>query len=104
MTVSGVTAAAAASVTETPQKTESPEKVRTAVQQFEALILTQLLKTAREAGGSGGWFGTGEDQAGALGMEYAEQEFARMLAAGGGLGLARIVAAGLEKESAADAR
>lgn len=105
MSVSGVTASAAAALAAPESKPDSPAKVRQAVQQFEALMLTQLLKTAREAGSSaGGWFGTGEDQAGALGMEFAEQEFARMLAAGGGLGLAKVVAAGLERETKVDAR
>jgi Rod binding domain-containing protein len=104
MSISGVTASAAAALGAPETKTDSPKKVQDAVQQFEALMLTQLLKTAREAGGANGWFGTGDDQAGALGMEYAEQEFARMLAAGGGLGLAKIVASGLKREPAVDAQ
>jgi Rod binding domain-containing protein len=72
---------------------DDPVKVADAVRQFEALMIGQLLKSARS---SGGWFGTGEDQAGQLGVEMAEQEFARMLAASGGLGLAKLIAAGLQ--------
>jgi flagellar protein FlgJ len=66
-------------------------KVHQAAQQFESLLIGEMLKSAREAGGSG-WLGAGDDdQAGAIGMEMAEQQFANMLAANGGLGLARMV-------------
>jgi flagellar protein FlgJ len=73
-----------------------PEKVKVAAQQFEALMISQLLKTSREAGGSGGWMGTGDDEAGQVGMDMAEQEFARMMAASGGLGMAKMIAKGLK--------
>jgi Rod binding domain-containing protein len=67
------------------------QKTKDAARQFEALLIGELLKSSREAGGAG-WLGTGEqDQAGQLGLEVAEQEFAKMLAAKGGLGLARMV-------------
>ena len=38
-----------------------PENVREAAQQFESLLIAQLLKTARESGSGGGWLGTGDD-------------------------------------------
>ena len=66
-------------------------KTHDAAKQFEALLIGQLLKTSREAGG-GGWMGTGEeDEAGETGMEVAEQELARMLSQKGGFGIARLV-------------
>ncbi len=66
-------------------------------QQFESLLLSQLLKSSREASGSG-WLGTGDDdQAGETGIEVAEQEFARMLASRGGLGISRLIETGLQK-------
>jgi Rod binding domain-containing protein len=80
-------------------KRDDPGKVLEAAQQFESLLIAQVLKTAREAGSSG-WLGTGEDQAGALGLEVAEQEFARLLATRGGFGLSKMIAAGLERAQA----
>lgn len=77
-------------------KADDPAKVREAAKQFEALLIGQLLKTSREAGSSG-WLGTGEDQAGSIGLDMAEQEFARMLATSGGLGLSRMIASGLDR-------
>jgi Rod binding domain-containing protein len=66
-------------------------KVHQVAQQFESLLIGQLLKTSREAGGSG-WLGTGdEDEAGQTGMEVAEQELAKMLASKGGFGISRMV-------------
>jgi flagellar protein FlgJ len=78
-----------------PATPNNPKKVADAARQFETLMFTQLLKTSREAGGSG-WLGTGDDQAGAMGLELAEQEFARMLANSGGLGLSKLIASGLK--------
>jgi flagellar protein FlgJ len=74
-----------------------PQNVRQAAQQFEALMISQLLKTARESG-DGGWLGTDEDDAGAPMLEMAEEHLAQMLASSGGLGLANIIAQGLEKQ------
>ena len=82
--------------------TQSPNlaKIKNTAQQFEALLIGQLLKTSREAGSSG-WLGTGEDdQAGQIGLEMGEQEFARMLAAGGGLGLSKTIEAGMRQDAA----
>lgn len=74
---------------------DSPEKMHDAAQQFESLLIGQLLKTSREAGGSG-WLGTDQDDAGATAMEMAEQQFAKMLASNGGLGLTRTIETGLQ--------
>ena len=77
---------------------DSPARIHDAAQQFESLLIGQLLKTSREAGG-GGWLATDDDDAGATGMEIAEQQFARMLASSGGLGLTRMIEAGLAARS-----
>jgi len=80
-------------------RAENPRKVHDTAQQFEAVLIGQLLKTSREAGGSG-WLGTGDgDDAGQTGMELAEQEFARMLAAKGGLGMSHMIEAGMRAKS-----
>lgn len=63
-----------------------------AAQQFEALMMHQMLQSARGNGGS--WFGTGDDgddQASAQAMEIAQEQFAGALAAKGGLGLAKLI-------------
>jgi peptidoglycan hydrolase FlgJ len=74
---------------------DDPAKVKNAAHQFEALLIGQMLKSMRDS--EGGWMGTGEDEAGASAMEYAQEMFAQSLASGGGLGLARLVEKGLTK-------
>lgn len=76
-----------------------PSKIHGAAQQFESLLISQLLKSSREADGSG-WMGTDGDDAGQVGVEMGEQQFANMLASSGGLGLARLVESGLKTEAA----
>jgi Rod binding domain-containing protein len=73
-----------------------PKNAKEAAGQFEALLLAQMLKSMHEAG-EGGWLGTGEDQAGSSMMEMAEEHLAQVLASQGGLGLARMVAQGLDQ-------
>jgi peptidoglycan hydrolase FlgJ len=92
-----IPAVGAATPGASPQDT--PAKIHQAAQQFESLLIGQLLKTSREASGGGGWLGTDDDDAGATGMEIAEQEFAKMLASNGGLGLSKTIEAGLRARS-----
>jgi Rod binding domain-containing protein len=92
MTINGVGSAAPAAG---PRK-DTPEKTIEAAQQFESLLIAQMLRTMRESGS--GWFGTGDDSAGSTGIEMAETHFATLLASRGGLGLARMVAQGLRRE------
>ena len=85
-----------------PMKPPDLAKIHTTAQQFEALLIGQLLKTSREAGSSG-WLGTGDnDEAGQIGMEVGEQEFARMLASSGGLGMSKTIEAGMRRDAAAE--
>ena len=76
---------------------KKPEKIGDAAKQFEALLIEQMLRSARESG-SGDWSGSGEDQTGSTMCELAEQQFAQLLASKGGLGLAKLVTAGLERK------
>jgi flagellar protein FlgJ len=81
-----------------------PARIRDAAQQFESLLVAQMLKTAREANG-GGWMGGGEDQTAESAMGYAEEQLAQSISAQGGLGLTRTIVDGLTKaSSSADAR
>ena len=68
-----------------------------AASQFEALLIASMLKASRESGAS--WLGTGDDAAGASAISYAEEHLAQVLASQGGLGIARMVVAGLENQN-----
>ena len=83
-----------------PPKAENPAKIHEAAQQFESLLIGELLKTAHEAGGSG-WLGTDDDDAGQTGIGFGEEQFSRMIASSGGLGLAPLIESGLKAEAAA---
>jgi len=75
----------------------APEKVKDAARQFEALLIGQMLKSMKDS--QGGWFGAGEDEASSSAMEYAQEMFAQSLSSNGGLGLARMVVAGLDPKA-----
>jgi Rod binding domain-containing protein len=82
-----------------PQKADTPQKTKDAAVQFEALLVGQILKSAHEE--EGGWLGAGEDQTAGSAMQMADEYFARALTSHGGLGLARMISAGLDQSVAA---
>ena len=71
-------------------------KAKDAAQQFEALLLGQILRSVREAAGS-----QNSDEAANCATEFAEQQLALVLARQGGLGLAALIARGLDRKPAA---
>jgi Rod binding domain-containing protein len=80
-------------------KTDTPEKIAGVAKQFEAMMIGQILKSAREASG-GGWLGSDDDQndqSGSPLMELAEQGLSQAMAAHGGMGIAKMVTANLER-------
>jgi Rod binding domain-containing protein len=77
------------------KQTDSPAKIHDAAQQFESLLLTQILGSIHQGGG---WLGSSDDSAGAA-TGFAEQQLAGMIAQKGGLGLSSMIAAGLQRES-----
>ncbi len=79
-----------------------PKNVTQAAEQFESLLLAQMLKGAHDET-TGGWLGTGDDQAGSSMAELAEEHLAQAMAAGGGLGLTKLIATGLKRADAASA-
>jgi Rod binding domain-containing protein len=84
------------------KNTDTPEKITGVAKQFEALMVGQILKTARESSG-GGWLtdeDDQDDQTGSLVMELAEQGFSQAIAARGGLGIAKMVTANIERGQA----
>jgi Rod binding domain-containing protein len=81
-------------------KKDTPAKIQQAATDFEALLLAQMLKSAREASGSGltGDGGDGSDANSTM-IELGEQQFAQALASSGGFGIAKIVMTGLAKNA-----
>jgi Rod binding domain-containing protein len=80
------------------ESSHKPDKVAEVSKQFEALMIGQMLRSARESSG-GGWLSSGDDkddQSGSLVMDMAEQGFSQAMAARGGLGIAKMVTANLE--------
>src|SRR5579872_4367025 len=74
---------------------DSPEKIKDAARQFEALLIGQMMKSMRDS--EGGWLGTGDDDSSASAMDYGQEIFAQSMAQSGGLGLADMIAKGLER-------
>lgn len=66
-----------------------PRNLKEAASQFEALLVSQMLKSSHEDGES--WLGTGDDQADSTMTELAEERLAQAMAAHGGLGLSRVI-------------
>ena len=81
---------------------DDPTRIHQASQQFEALLVSQILKSAHDE--SEGWLGTGDDQAGTSAMIIAEEQFAQALSARGGLGLAGLIEKGLTTSRSGSAR
>lgn len=71
---------------------DKPEQIAEAAKQFESLLIAGILKSVREAAQSAD---SETDQAGTSALEMAEEQMASMLAQNGGLGLARLLVAGL---------
>jgi Rod binding domain-containing protein len=89
------------SVSPTRDTNAERERVQKAARDFEALLVAQMLKSARE-GSSGAFSGTESDQATESILEMGEQQIANLLAASGGLGLSTLLVSGLSKQSEGD--
>lgn len=66
-----------------------PTDIRDAAQQFEALLIGEMLKATHQE--SSGWLGNSDDAAGQQAIALAEEHLAKALASQGGLGLARTI-------------
>lgn len=69
-----------------------------AAKDFESLLIAQMLRSVREEGS--GWLGTGEDESSSAAFGLGEEQLAKTLAAGGGIGLSKIIEKGLKPASA----
>ena len=68
-----------------------------AARDFEAILIGQMLHSIREEGS--GWLGTGDDDASTTAFGFGEDQLAKALTKGGGLGLSKVIAAGLAAKS-----
>ena len=70
--------------------TPASTKVEGAAKQFEALMVAQMLRTARENTED-------QDSSGSTMLDMADQQFSQLLANNGGLGLAKLVVNGINQ-------
>ena len=98
--VSGASGLLGPALAQAQKPAEASPRVATAAQQFEALLIGQMLKSMHESG-DGGWTGTDDDDAGAPAIELADEQLAQSMASHGGFGLARLVVSGLNARTAA---
>lgn len=73
-----------------PTTSKNPKKLDEAAQQFESLMIAQMMKSARDSSG-GGWLSEGDETGEDSSMSMAEEQFAQAMAKSGGLGLAKMV-------------
>jgi Rod binding domain-containing protein len=77
-------------------KPQPSKELGEALEEFEALFASTLLRTAREENGKG-WLGA-ESSAGSDGiMDFAEQHIAKSMAKQGAFGIAKTVAKSLHR-------
>ena len=74
---------------------ETPKKIRDAATQFEALLIAQMLRSAQTGEGDAPDGGSSSSSL----IELGQQQLAQALASRGGLGIAKIVIAGLESHA-----
>jgi Rod binding domain-containing protein len=75
-----------------PAPPQRPKDAESAAREFEAVLIGQMLRSAREAAED-----DDTDTAGETMVDLADQQFSRMLASGNGLGIARVITAGLKE-------
>ena len=78
---------------------DSPAKIQEAATQFEALLINEMLQSARASGGTGITDDPDADSADSSLIELGEQQFSQALASSGGLGIAKMIISGLESHA-----
>lgn len=79
-----------------PVTDQEAEKVAS---EFESLLIGQIMQSMNT--GEGGSIWGGEDPSASSMIEFAQEHLAKSIAAGGGLGLAKVVREGLRQKSLA---
>ena len=95
MQVIGNTLSATTTGTGSPDKSK---RIHDAAQQFESLMIGEMLKSVRE-NSSSGWMGSGGSTGDDSAMGMAEAQFANALTAGGGLGLSKMIERSLTSQN-----
>ncbi len=96
-------ASAAAVAGPAPTGSAKNSKLQDAAQQFEAMMIGEMMKCARQSSDSG-WLGSsGDDSTTDQAVEMAESHFAKALAMSGGFGLASVIARSVDQEAASRA-
>ena len=72
---------------------DKPKRIAAAAKEFEALLIEQMLKETR----SGSGLGEEQDQAGGALRKMADQQFARVIAGQGGLGITKVLVQSLNQ-------
>lgn len=73
-------------------------KIHDAAQQFEALMIGELMKSVRESS-SDGWLGSGDSDSDDSALSMAEGQFASAISRAGGLGLTEMIERNLNHEA-----
>lgn len=97
--LNSLSASAAGLLPGTGAAPQGPQKEMAAAKDFEAILIGQMLQSAHET--SAGWLGSDDDDASSTAVGFGEQELAKAIAQAGGLGLSKIIAAGLAAKAAA---
>src|SRR5579863_9335439 len=69
-----------------PSSKDKPEKIQKAAMEFEALLIAQILKSARESGGGMTGDADEQDETNSTMVELGEQQMAQALSNSGGFG------------------
>ena len=77
---------------------DKASKIHKAAQQFESLLVGEMLKSAREDS-SDGWLGGGESTGDDSAMSMAESQLANTLSQNGGLGLTSVIERSLSRQT-----
>ncbi len=83
---------------------KKPSKIHEAAQQFEALMIGEMMKNVRESGSEGGWLGSGEGTGDDQAVGMAESQFSQALASRGGFGLAKMIEQTVNHQHGGDAK
>jgi Rod binding domain-containing protein len=98
--IAGLTPATAAIADQSGDSSKKTQQIKDASQQFESLMIAELLKSARSDSDSASFLGAGDDdQTGQTAVDYAEQQLASLMSKSGGIGLSKFIEQGLAKKS-----
>lgn len=79
-----------------PPRNIEDAKLKKATEDFEGMLLGQMLQSMRESA-LGGWQ-ENQDQSGAVAIEMAESQLAQVMASQGGLGIARTLQTAMARQ------